>query len=617
MPRPCVRGTIRPAGDFAPRRSAGSNEQGGSPIEAHFTWIDWLVLVGYLLFTTVLGAKLAGKQATIRDFFLGGRKLPWPAVAGSIIATEISAVTFIAVPSIAYFGNMTFLQLAIGAIAARVIIGVWFVPAFYQREIYSPYDYIGDRLGPPARSVTTGLFILGAVLGQSVRVLTTAVVLELMTGVPLWGSIWIIGVIAVIWTLLGGITTVIWTDVLQFLVFVAGLATALVFIVMKLPGGWEQMVEAGQTGGRFKLWDARLTLLAPYTIWAAIGNTFLCLNAYGTDQLIAQRMFCCRGPREARRAMIWSSVAQIITVIALLVGVGLYAFYQQNPLEGEAQRLVNDKGDRIFPIFILRQLPVGVTGLLIAGVFAAAISSLDSALAALSQTVVSLVYQPRGGAATKGPPDELLDESPDDAPAPSPEQDATAQDRHHVFVSRVLVVVWGAVLCGMAQVSILAWERYQALLDLALAMATYAAGATLAAFLLAFFRLNVDYRGILWAAPMSVLMVFAVSWHQPWAVYTTGGGVTLIVAAWIILLLRRRDAGTAAWRSDALRTLPLFGVGALAVFICKHRLATGDPIQVAWPWNVPIGFSVAMSLGYLLARPARRESARRLNPDGA
>jgi hypothetical protein len=157
-------------------------------------------------------------------------------------------------------------------------------------------------------------------------------------------------------------------------------------------------------------------------------------------------------------------------------------------------------------------------------------------------------------------------------------------------------------------VAVLAWnEKYKALLDLALAMATYAAGATLAAFLLAFFRLNVDHRGIVWAAPLSVLTVFAISWHQPWAVYTTGVGVSLVVALWIGGLLRRSDAGSAAWRTDALKTVLLLASGALAVFICKHRLASGGPITVAWPWNVPIGFSVAFSLGYLLARPARTD----------
>ncbi|MCK4341744.1 MAG: hypothetical protein KAY37_08485 [Phycisphaerae bacterium] len=205
----------------------------------------------------MLGAKLAGKQATIRDFFLGGRKLPWPAVAGSIIATEISAVTFISAPAIVFAagGNFTYLQLALGAILARVIISIWFVPAFYEREIYSPYDYMGHRLGRPVRTVTTGLFMLGAILGQSVRVLLTALILQLMTGLPLGVSIWVIGAIAVAWTLLGGITTVIWTDVVQFVVFVFGIIAALVFVCLKLPGGFGEMVTVAAAA--VSAWDQR------------------------------------------------------------------------------------------------------------------------------------------------------------------------------------------------------------------------------------------------------------------------------------------------------------------------------------------------------------------------
>ena len=353
--------------------------------------------MSYLALTTLLGARLAGKQATIRDFFLGGRKLPWPAVAGSIIATEISAVTFLAVPAIVFAqgGNFTYLQLGIGAVLARVIIGVWFVPAFYEREIYSPYEYMGQRLGTPVRTVTTGLFMLGAVLGQSVRVLLTAMVLQLMTGFPLGVSIWVIGAIAVAWTLLGGITTVIWTDVVQFGVFLIGLTAALVYVCVELPGGAREMIRVAAEADKFRFWNFSTDPNVAFTIWAAlIANTFLCLNAYGTDQLIAQRMFCCRGKREARIAIITSSVGQLVAGLALFVGVGLYAYYHRFGLTGEAARLVADKGDRIFPVFILQKMPPGLVGLIIAGVFAAAISSLDSVLAALSQTVVSGFYKP-------------------------------------------------------------------------------------------------------------------------------------------------------------------------------------------------------------------------------
>lgn len=569
--------------------------RGGSPIESHFTWIDWAVLGGYLVFTTVLGAKLAGRQATIRDFFLGGRKLPWPAVTGSIIATEISAVTFLGAPAIVFAagGNFTYLQLAIGAILARVIIGIWFVPAFYEREIYSPYDYMGNRLGRPARTVTTGLFMLGAVLGQSVRVLLTALVLELMTGLPLWVSIWVIGAIAVAWTLLGGITTVIWTDVVQFVVFVFGIVAALVFICATLPGGWIEMVSAAEAAGKFRFWDFSTDPKVAFTIWAAlIANTLLCLNAYGTDQLIAQRMFCCKGPRQARIAIIASSVGQLVTLLALLVGIGLYAFYQRFPLAGEAAGLVAEKGDRIFPVFILQQMPVGLVGLIIAGVFAAAISSLDSVLAALSQTVVSGFYRPWrerqavGIQRLRGFPVVL-----------------EGRERHYLFVSKLFVVVWGVLLCAMAQVTELALARYGDILNLALAMASYTGGAMLAAFCLAFFRLNVDYRGILWSAPLSVLTVFAISWHQAWAKYATVALADVLLIGWIVYIHAGAGGTGSRPSADLAGTLWVTLAGGLAVFLCWYQPSQGSYITVAWPWNVPIGFAVAFSLGYLLGRP--------------
>lgn len=535
--------------------------------------------------TTLLGARLAGRQATLRDFFLGGRKLPWYAVSGSIIATEISAVTFISVPAIVFAerGDLTYLQLALGAVLARIIIGIWFVPAFYEREIYSPYDYMGARLGPSVRTVTTGLFMLGAVLGQSVRVLLTALILQLMTGLPLGASIWTIGAVAVAWTLLGGITTVIWTDVIQFGVFVLGLVAALCYVVHELPGGAGEVLSVAAEAGKLRFWNFSVDPNVAFTIWAALlANTVLCLNAYGTDQLIAQRMFCCRGPREARAAIIVSSVGQIVTVVALAVGLGLYAFYQHRPLTGDAATLVAERVDRIFPLFILREIPAGLTGLIIAGVFAAAISSLDSVLAALSQTVVSTFYRPWREAKATARPDE----------------------RHYVRASRVVVVLWAVLLCAMAQITVLALERYGDILNLALAMATYTGGAMLAAFFLAFLHLNVDARGILVSAPLSVITVLAVSWHEPWAIYTTTTLAALTLTGWIVgVFIRPGGRHPHRWR-DVPATVLVAAAGALAVFICSYKAPGSEqPLTVAWPWNVPIGFTVAFGVGYLLARP--------------
>lgn len=566
--------------------------EGDPAIGIHFTMIDWCVLIGYLVFTTVLGGLLAGKQATIRDFFLGGRKLPWLAVTGSIIATEVSAVTFLGVPAIVFAagGNFTYLQLAIGAILARIIIGVWFVPAFYEREIYSPYHYVGNQLGRSVESVTSGLFMLGGILAQSTRVLLTAIVLQQITDIPLSASIWIIGLVAVIWTWLGGMTTVIWTDVIQFFVFVIGLVVALVFVLVELPGGWAEMTAVGSAAGKFRLWDLSTDPQRMYTLWTALfANTIVCLGAYGTDQLIAQRMFCCRGPREARAAIIASSASHVLTVLALLVGAALYAYYQRFPMSAEALERVGGDSDKVFPIFIIERIPVGLTGLLIAGVFAAAISSLDSILAALSQTVVTSFYKPwreRRGRAGASP----------DTPTPS--------DRHYVLVSRVLVVCWAAVLCVMAILVEQAREHYEGILNLALAMATYTAGALLGAFCLAFFKLNVDYRGIVWSAPLSVLAVFAISWHERWALISTVVLASAIVLGWIVHVLAGRGGQPARIRQDVLATLLLILGATLCVFLCAYRHPpTGQPIMVAWPWNVPVGFSVAFGLGYLLARP--------------
>jgi SSS family solute:Na+ symporter len=171
-----------------------------------FGWLDWLVVGGYLLLTTWVGHRLRGQQATIRDFFLGGRKLPWPAVSGSIIATEISALTFIGVPGMVYAvgGDFTYLQWALGSVLARVLVGLFLVKRYYEEEIFSPYDYMSNRLGGNVRTLTTVLFSIGAILGQSVRVLVTATILSSVTVLPFTWCIVIIGIFAMIWTLMGG-----------------------------------------------------------------------------------------------------------------------------------------------------------------------------------------------------------------------------------------------------------------------------------------------------------------------------------------------------------------------------------------------------------------------------
>jgi Na+/proline symporter len=294
-------------------------------VHTHFLWIDWVVLAGYLLLTTYIGHAMRGKQATMKDFFLGGRSLPWQAVCGSIIATEISALTFVGVPAMVFAatGNFTYLQWALGSVVARFIVGRYFVPAFYEREIYSPYQFMGDRLGSNVKTVTTLLFFLGAILGQSVRLLVTAIILRTVTGMPFVACIVVIGVFAVVWTLMGGMTTVIWTDVIQFGLFLLSGTLALIWLTMSLSGGWEQLMTVNAAAGKLRLIDLTTDPAVGFTLWVAIiAMPFQNMAAFGTDQLNAQRMFCCRSQGDASKAIYFSSLSQLITVLMLFVGAG-------------------------------------------------------------------------------------------------------------------------------------------------------------------------------------------------------------------------------------------------------------------------------------------------------
>lgn len=588
---------------------------GGTPtanLGASFTLLDGVVVLAFFGAVTLIGARMAGHPATIRDFFLGGRKLPWYAVSGSIIATEISALTFVGLPYVVFRegGDFTYLQLGlIGTLLARLIVGYVLVPAYYRREIYSPYDFIGIHLGSPAREVTTALFALGGVLSQSARLYLTALVLDTILGTTwlgwlhdwtgistLTGAVWTIGALAVAWTLLGGITTVIWTDVLLFFLFLTGGVVSLGFAVSSLSGGWTELFSVAQQAGKFRLLNFETSPAAAYTFWTAIvASTWHNVGAYGTDQLVAQRMFCCRGPGEARKAIIASYAGLTVTILVMLVGAGLYAYYQAHPLEGEALRLYREDGNRIFPIFIVQVLPPGVTGLAIAAIFAAAISSLDSLLAALSQTTMSAVYLPWKHGRASGKPG-----------GPS-----VMDFRTELRVSRWLVAGWGVVLCVLAQLASAAAAQYPSLLDLGLSMAGYAGGALIAGFLLAYLPLGVNATGYVWSAPLSVATVFAFVWHQPWAKVACVVFVVFIAVLWLAIEWRgpmSRRLTRTAWVALSLGMLLAANHWAY-VEADAPGVSTPAYVTIAWPWYSVIGTIVAFAFGYLLSEPRSANSA--------
>lgn len=543
------------ASNASPAAGAAAN---GS-LSGHFTGLDWTVLIGYLALVSFLGVWLAGKQKDMQDFFRGGDKLPWYAVSASLIATTISAVTFVGVPAVAFAGNMTYLQLGvISGLISRAFVAFILVPAYYKKRIYSPYDYMGNQLGGGAKGVTTGLFTLGGLMAQSARVYLTALVLTLVmsdelgwlqsvTAIPsldfaglspLASAIIIIGIIAVLWTMAGGIATVVWTDALLFLVFVSGGIAALWVIITQLPEGWTTFIDVGNANEKFTVFniDKAFDVTENYTIAAAgfavaIGN----IGAYGTDQLLAQRIFCCKSKRDAQWAMLSSYAAEAVTLLMLLVGVGLFVFYTTYPekLSGEAAHVVAHENDKIFPAFILQQMPAGVTGLVIAGIFAAAISSLTSILAALAQTTVSAVYLPMRARQLK------LDQASEESLA---EHDQS-EGRRIVTVSRWLIVFWGIALC-LAAFVVDAFKDATGvpILDLALGLASYIVGGLFAAFMLAWLPLKVNGRGLVWAAPLGVISVFAVRFHEQWSLIVVAVLCAVLFVTWLVFGLRTADS---------------------------------------------------------------------------
>lgn len=487
-----------------------------SAIHLNFTYWDWAVLIGYLLLTTWVGHAMSGKNATIRDFFLGGRSLPWWAVTGSIIATEISGVTFIGVPGtlFALNGDFTYMQWGIGSILARFLVARWFVKVYYEQEIYSPYDYMGNRLGSGAKMLATVMFTLGSVLGQSVRVLVAAIPLKVVTGLPIEWSILIIGAIAIGWTLMGGMQTVIWTDVMQFLLFAVGGTVALLWLISGVDGGWSGFWETAGQYGRLKTWDFTWGIRSEleFTFWVAIfAVPFQNLTAFGVDQLNAQRMFCCRDAKQAGKALIFSSIGQLLTLLMLMVGAALFVWYNQYPFTADEASLLQAKAetiqgsnvravaqqDFIFPMWIVTVLPPGVSGLLLAGIFAACISSLDSILAALSQTTLSAIY------------------------SPEKRSDEELSQMNLMVKTRWLIIGWGVALTAFTMLLNIVREGIP-ILGLAFGMTAYTMGPLLGLMFCALAG-RASMRGLMVGCGISVILVMLIR-TDIWVLWIKAGG---------------------------------------------------------------------------------------------
>ncbi len=419
-----------------------------------FAVIDWVVLIVYLIGTTLLGIWLGRDQKNAKDYFIAGQRIPWWAILFSVVATETSALTFISIPGLAYVGNLSFLQIAAGYILGRIVIAYTLLPRYYQGELVTAYALLEQRFGVATRRLASVVFMVTRSFGDSVRVFATAIPVALIIGPivppqyvgPL--SILILGAFTVLYTYHGGMRAVVWTDVLQTGVYLVGGVSAVVLIGSNVDGGWSSILSAAEAQGKLQLFDFYTGIDRPHTIWAGlIGGMFLSMASHGADQLIVQRLLASGNLTEARRSLIGSGfVVMAQFALFLMIGIGLHAFYA-----GE----VFARPDAIFPRFIVEEMPPALTGLVIAAILAAAMSTVSGALNSLAAASVHDLYLPMSGKRSDDP--SLL------------------------RISKVFTLVWAAILIGGA---LLYRNEGTPVVTIALSIASFTYGGLLGAFFL-------------------------------------------------------------------------------------------------------------------------------------
>ena len=441
---------------------------------------DYAVIGVYLLAITAFGSWFARYQKTTRDYFLTDRSVPWWAICFTIVATETSTLTFIGIPAQAYGGNMTFLQLAIGYIIGRVLVSIIFIPAYFRGELFTSYQLLQRRFGTRVKTLAAVIFLTTRSLADGIRLFTTALVISIVTQVPVTGVVLVLGAAMIVYTMRGGVSAVIWTDVVQMFVYIAGAVAVAWSLLDRIPGGWPEVVRAGQETGRFVFFDPTFDLTRAYTIWAGVlGGVALTLSTHGTDQFLVQRLLSARSAKEASRGLILSGFivfAQFI--LFLLIGVMLFTYYQHVPLPQTLSR-----ADQILPIFVVSELHNGLAGFIVAAIVAAALSPSLNAMAA---TTVSDFYLPYF----------------------NPAADQATQMR----VSKLATVGWGVVQLAVA---ISAQWMERSVLDAGLAVLSFASGPVLSAFLLGTLAPGVRERDTFWGMVAGLVVMTVVWWSTP------------------------------------------------------------------------------------------------------
>ncbi len=493
--------------------------------------LDWILIAAYLVGITAFGLRFRKRQRSLRDYFLADRNIPWWAISLSIVAAETSTLTIISIPGLAYATDFSFLQVVCGYIVGRVIISFLLIPHYFRGDLFTAYQLIERRFGQRLRSLTAGLFLITRAAAEGVRVFAVAIVVKIALSAAFTGlsdfqrdlaAIGIVTLLTLVYTFEGGMTAVIWTDVVQLFIYVGGTLVGFFTILHLVPGGWSAVHTMATEAGKFRVFDFTPAFFKTYTFWAGlIGGAFLTTASHGTDQLIVQRLLAARSERQSKLALLSSGVFVFVQfALFLLVGAMLFAFYKLFPPDAAW-----GKTDYIFPTFIVTRMPHGISGLLIAAILAAAMSNLSAALNSLSSTAVIDFY---------------LRWRPD------------TPEKRRLLISRGMTVGWGLLLFVLA----IASRQGGRVVEVGLSIASVAYGALLGVFLLGVLTKKATESG----AMIGMACGFAFDMYLwlgrlpngqkvPWTWYVALGSCLTFAVGYVASLLMR----TASKRGDAER----------------------------------------------------------------
>ncbi len=474
-----------------------------------FSILDYLIVVFYLLGVTIVGSFISGRQKTSRDYFLGGKAMSWWSVGFSIVASETSTLTFISIPGLAYKSNLHFLQIAIGYFIGRLLVSIIFIPAYYKGDLETAYDFIGKRFGISLRKFSSAVFIITRVLASGVRLFATAIPVHIITGFDYTTSILIIGIFTLVYTYLGGLKAVVAMDVVQLFIYLSGAVASMIIILNSLPNGWNDVILHATANGQNKFeifnlsWGTGVVgfLSSPYTLLGGLlGGTFLTMASHGTDQLLVQRLLGCKSRWDSQRALMLDAVVIVLQfAFFLILGLCLYAFYNGVPFD----QLGLNSSDEIFPKFIVENLPTGLAGLVIAGVFASAMGSLSSSISSLASSTYLDLFKLTAKGKSLDPKRELR-------------------------WSKLFTLLWGFILIGGAMIFT---DNKNPVVELGLKIASFTYGGLLGTFFLGLIFKRTNQRDAFVGFVAGLLTMIAVLYYTKidWTWHTLIGCTATIL----------------------------------------------------------------------------------------